>query len=97
MNPNKVITHIYTIDENNFIFSLSRHLDIPLCGPAHDYLKIEKVCLRNISTEIISKQKDLESDDYYGEGIDKNEEKIISSLKLIFNFQLLLEYSIFEG
>ena len=96
MNPNKVITHIYEIDENNFIFCSSKNFSISLCGPDHNYLKIKKVYLRNISTEIISKQKDLESDDYYGEGIDKNEEKIISSLKLIFNFQLLMEYSTFD-
>ena len=97
-----IIECVYEIDENNFIFCTSIHIGISLSGPAHDYLMIEKVCLRNISkTEIISKQKDsgkIKIDDYYyGEEINKIDEnlskKIISSLKLISNSQLLMEYS----
>ena len=58
-----IIECVYEIDENNFIFCTSIHIGISLSGPTHDYLMIEKVCLRNISTEIISNQKYLESDD----------------------------------
>ena len=102
------IKNIYEIDENNFIFCTSIYIDTSLDIPAHNYLMIEKVCLKNISTEeIISKQKDLENEDLdldldynYEEEIDKidkNEsEKIISSLKLISNFQLLMQYSTYS-
>ena len=87
------IEDICEIDEKNFIFRSSQYIKGQFSRPSYDYLKIEKVCLRNISTkEIISKLKDLEVDGYHREGSDKNEEQILSSLKLISNFHLLMEY-----
>ncbi len=87
------IEDICEIEENNFIFRSSQYIRGEFSPQSYNYLKIEKVCLRNISTkEIISKQKDLEFDGYHREGIDKTEEQILSSLKLTSNFQLLMEY-----
>ncbi len=54
------------IDENNFIFCTSRHIGVSLGGPSHDYLMIEKVCLRNIyKNEINSNRNDLGKEKFW--------------------------------
>ena len=82
---------IYEIDEKNLIFCSLIHIGASLGGPAHDYLEIEKVNLRNITKNDISNKIEKH--------FNKKEEsgKIISSLKLVSDCKNLLEYSTYGG
>jgi predicted Fe-Mo cluster-binding NifX family protein len=87
------LEQIYEIDEKNLIFCTNKHLGDSLGGPAHDYLKIEKVNLINITN------KDLTNNNKKEHDLDKKEEskRTVSSSKLFSFCWELLDYSTYGG
>ena len=99
------IEQIYEINENKFIFCTRIQYEESLRGPAHDYLLIEKIDIRNLKNEDLNKKinelKDKKSNFFEKEEINEEEEEesqaIISSLKLTYSCQTLFKYCTKKG
>ena len=104
------IQEIYEINDKNLLFCIKKHYGASMGGPAHNYIVIEKVELKNITNDEKKQRLDCDEEDYYcfyWSGEDKNEEnenkkmeekkKIISSLKKMSDCKKLLEYSTYGG
>ena len=97
------IQEIYEINDNNLLFCINKHYGASMGGPAHDYIVIEKVEIKNITNEEKKRKLDGDEENYYWFDEDKNEEnenkkmeekkEIISSLKKMSVCKKLLEYS----
>ena len=90
------INEIYEIDDKNLIVSSIKNIGASMIGPAYDYIMLEKIELidiENASEEQRANTEDLFDD--FQENVDKNNEikKIKSSIKLISNSKIMLEYS----
>ena len=86
---------IFEIIENQLIFCVKKHYGDSMGGPAHDYIKIDKVEIENITKS--EKEEFLnEEEDNYDFNM-KDLKDIIPSPKLKSSYKCLFEYSTRKG
>ena len=83
---------IFEINENQLIFCVKKHYGSSMGGPAHDYIKIDKVDLKNITKSKKGELQNLNEEEY-----NNNDKEIVNSLKLDYSYKCLFEYSTRNG
>ena len=83
---------IFEINENQLIFCVKKHYGSSMRGPAHDYIKIDKVDLKNITKSEKGELQNLNEEEY-----NNNDKEIVNSLKLDYSYKCLFEYSTRNG
>ena len=83
---------IYEINENQIIFCVKKNYASSYGGPAHDYIKIDKVDLKNITKSEKGELQNLNEEEY-----NNNDKEIVNSLKLDYSYKCLFEYSTRNG
>ena len=83
---------IFEINENQLIFCVKKHYGSSIGGPAHDYIKIDKVDLKNITKSKKGELQNLNEEEY-----NNNDKEIVNSLKLDYSYKCLFEYSTRNG